>query len=511
MTSPSRICYLKCIKNIKPKINLPHGEPISLGRSATTQIEDKLLSRKQIIATANTEICQVTIETVGSAYSGCNGYALRKGATYTLAHGDLIELRLGLYEYEINFDPPPEIPQNEPPQKKIKQAFPIFSQQAGQKTSEGVWESIDDKALLIFTSRGVTPRSKIAGFDMDGTLIKTKSGGRFAKTPDDWMLNYQNVPKKLKELHENGYKVVLFTNQRGISKNKVRIPDFKKKIEDIIERIGIPIQVFAATSNSIYRKPRIGMWNALCESKNGGVKIDVSESFFVGDAAGRAKNWTPKTVKDHSLADRLFALNVGLTFYTPEEFFLSAKSVSFTMPEFDPRALIVSDFVPPISTDIQEVILMVGSPGSGKSFFCKTHLIPKGYAHVNRDTLGSWQKCIRILVNHIQEKRSVVIDNTNPDRESRKRYIEVVKKHGVKCRCFLMDTSFKQAEHNNQFRELTDKTHVPVTNIVLRSYRKQFQDPDLQEGFDEIVHVPFVPKFENTELEKLYKMFLLED
>lgn len=40
-------------------------------------------------------------------------------------------------------------------------------------------------------------------------------------------------------------------------------------------------------------------------------------SFFVGDAAGRAKNWEMGRRKDFSASDRKFAANIGLNFYTP--------------------------------------------------------------------------------------------------------------------------------------------------------------------------------------------------
>ena len=38
---------------------------------------------------------------------------------------------------------------------------------------------------------------------------------------------------------------------------------------------------------------------------------------------------------------------------------------------------------------------------------------------VNRDTLGSWQKCQKRAYNLLSNGKSVVVDNTNPDEESR--------------------------------------------------------------------------------------------
>ena len=46
-------------------------------------------------------------------------------------------------------------------------------------------------------------------------------------------------------------------------------------------------------------------------------------SFYCGDAAGRPK--TATRPKDFSDSDIKFALNVGLTFKTPEELFLGQK------------------------------------------------------------------------------------------------------------------------------------------------------------------------------------------
>lgn len=78
---------------------------------------------------------------------------------------------------------------------------------------------------------------------MDGTLIKTKSGLVFPKDCNDWQLLYPDVPGKLKQLHTSGYKIVIFTNQAGLASGKVRISDFKRKIENVVQKIGVPIQV----------------------------------------------------------------------------------------------------------------------------------------------------------------------------------------------------------------------------------------------------------------------------
>lgn len=66
----------------------------------------------------------------------------------------------------------------------------------------------------------------------------------------------------------------------------------------------------------------------------------MSESFYCGDAAGRPANCEPnKKKKDFSCSDRLFAMNLNLKFYTPEEYFLGWKTAPFNLPEFAPTSV----------------------------------------------------------------------------------------------------------------------------------------------------------------------------
>ena len=44
----------------------------------------------------------------------------------------------------------------------------------------------------------------------------------------------------------------------------------------------------------------------------------------------------------------------------------------------------------------QEVVLLIGPPASGKSTFVKKYLIPHKYVHINRDTLQTQEKCLKV-------------------------------------------------------------------------------------------------------------------
>lgn len=88
----------------------------------------------------------------------------------------------------------------------------------------------------------------------------------FPKNQDDWCIAFDEVRGKLRELHADEHKIVFFTNQAGISSGKTNATEWKRKLEFVVTKVGVPVQVFVSTSNGRYRKPRTGMWDTLCSN-----------------------------------------------------------------------------------------------------------------------------------------------------------------------------------------------------------------------------------------------------
>jgi bifunctional polynucleotide phosphatase/kinase len=371
------------------------------------------------------------------------------------------------------------------------------------------WTDVDDD-FLVLDSDQLTPSSKIAAFDLDGTLITPKSGKAFPVDRYDWTWWDSSVPLLLVKLYEDGFKIVIFTNQAGLEKGKTKKGDITGKILDIIKKLKIPVQVFISGSEGLYYKPSTTMWDHMVADFNGNMKIDFKDSFFCGDAAGRAKNWKSGVKKDHSCSDRKFAANCGLTFYTPEEYFLEEKAAPFEWGSINPLTL-CTNISPPKAKEYHtsdlEMVIMIGPPASGKSTFSEKYFVPHGYERVNRDTLGTAAKCLKVAKDTLDEGVSVIIDNTNPSVSGRSDYINLARAQNIPVRCFYFQTSYELAAHLNYVRVRESRGKVRrIPDVAYKMYKKNFEVPTTDEGFTEIIEIEFNPDFQGDEkLEKYFK------
>lgn len=326
-----------------------------------------------------------------------------------------------------------------------------------------------DHAHTISRQRPV----KIAAFDLDSTLITTKSGLKFARGEDDWKWWHPTVPTRLKELNAQGYAIVIVTNQAGVSlredsktpKAGLRsVNNLKGKLTAVFKALDVPMSAYAATEHDVFRKPRSGMWEQLCKDYGLAVDagdIDLEGSIFVGDAAGRAEDRSAGVKKDHSCSDRDFAANVCIKFHTPEEFFLDQAPRPFTRA-FNPQAYIDTEITPQTETspvvftkkNDLDLVLFCGSPGAGKSTFYWQHLQPMGYERVNQDILKTRDKCMKVAAQFLEDGKSVAVDNTNADIETRADWIGLAKKLKVPVRLVHFTASASLSEHNNTVRAL---------------------------------------------------------
>ena len=155
----------------------------------------------------------------------------------------------------------------------------------------------------------------------------------------------------------------------------------------------------------------------------------------------------------------------------------------------------------------QEMIIMVGYPGSGKSFYSTKYICFNQYKYINQDILGTSTKCIKMCENELKAKNSVVIDNTNSSIKTRKIYIDLAKKYGVKCRCVHFITDINVAKHNNYYRNFMFGVKL-VPDIAYNMYKKYYEEPNLNEGFYLVEKIDFVLDEDFVDISKYKKYYI---
>ena len=298
------------------------------------------------------------------------------------------------------------------------------------------WRTIDE-TVICKAYNEFKPGKKILSFDLDDTITsfaKTKAGK--SKSPDKdkkkdknesyiFTFGLDKIKSKLDEFQKKNFVFVIFSNQNGITLGHIKEDDFKNKIDKIFnEELKYPFAVLFAKEKDYYRKPCTGMVELFKTEFNENMELDLNECIYVGDAAGRKKSKTYKR-NDFSDSDYKFAINCQFKFFTPEEFFLNEKSdypkIVNKMHDYDQNnnAHIKYD----LSPNFKEVIILIGSPGSGKSTFTENNLVPKGYIRINQDNLKSKEKVIKCLLQNIKEGKKIVIDSTNPQKNGRSEFL----------------------------------------------------------------------------------------
>jgi len=336
----------------------------------------------------------------------------------------------------------------------------------------------DDDDNFIFGKYKNFKNKKIAFFDLDDTLITTKSGKKFPCNGNDWKFRFDNVKIKLNELNKN-FDIIIITNQAGL-KNNYNINEWKKKINNICKEIDIPLEIYASIKHDFYRKPNILFIKKILEHK----KYKLKKSFYCGDACGR--------INDFSDTDYKFALNLGIKFITPEKLFLdketnelNANYINFNNLNFG--------YTPNEKfheSKGKELILLIGCMGCGKSYYCKNQI--KNYEILNLDSIKNRNKLDKLFLEYLKQNKNIVIDNTNYDINMRIKYINIAKKYDYKIKCIYFDIPIDVCKHNMYYRSFKYKQTI-IPEIAYRKYNKNFIKPSKKEGYDDIKTITDLP------------------
>ncbi len=289
-------------------------------------------------------------------------------------------------------------------------------------------------------------RKKLAIFDYDWTLVRPKTNGTFSKNIDDWNWLTSTVPQVLENIYMKGYCIIVISNQTRNTKMKT------DQIVHVMSTLHIPSLVIVAYEESD-KKPNTIMFDILKTMTS--KPFDMTVSYYVGDALGRQDDWSD--------SDKQFAENIGLKVFSPDEIFASKQNKEIRIK----------------TKDEQEIIVMVGYPGSGKSTIADS--IGDRYKVLHGDELVTSKKMIKEAEKVIISGFSVVFDATNPTIKKRAEYINIAKKYKLPIRCIVMKTDMMEAIFRN------NKRNKVIPKITYYIFRKNYEEPSTDEGFEEVI------------------------
>ncbi len=134
-----------------------------------------------------------------------------------------------------------------------------------------------------------------------------------------------------------------------------------------------------------------------------------------------------------------------------------------------------------------QLIIFTGVQASGKSSF---YLLNLAHSHlrINLDMLKTRHRENIIFEAGLASKTKMVIDNTNPTKADRARYIQRAIDAGFEVISYYFETDFQSTLERNSQRE--GKANIPEVGV--RATYKKLETPSLDEGFNEIFKVKIV-------------------
>lgn len=270
--------------------------------------------------------------------------------------------------------------------------------------------------------------NKVAVFDFDWTLVCPYKTAIWSRNREDWRFLYSNTKNKIEEYYENGYSIIIVTYQSKKYKLSM-LQDFADTFDNI------PLFIVIGDKDS---KKDFDLIDYL------EVQTFDSNSFYCGDADGEEGSWSDM--------DLLFAKRNKLTFYKPSVLFRTDVKIDGN----------------------HNMIIMCGSPGSGKSTFVRDVIQPMGYTVVSSDDYKSNTKKIQKVIKDLFKKGidKIVVDGCNPTLKNRQAYIDMLEDNKTYTTIYLNTPRCIAMERNNN-RE------ARVPDVAINMWFTRFEDTNI--------------------------------
>ena len=129
-----------------------------------------------------------------------------------------------------------------------------------------------------------------------------------------------------------------------------------------------------------------------------------------------------------------------------------------------------------------EAVIFIGVQASGKSSFYKERYFLT-HVRISLDLLKTRNRERRFLTACLDTQQAFVIDNTNPSRDDRAKYIEAAKAARYSIVGYYFQSKAEECLRRNERRS------SPVPEVGILSTARKLQLPSMDEGFDNLKYV----------------------
>lgn len=322
-------------------------------------------------------------------------------------------------------------------------------------SNSSLWQNTGS-FMFIHSKIPINLSGKIFAFDLDGTLTTAKNGldpKEYNKISSDNWLFLGPIKEKIESLSKD-YSIFIITNQPNISKIK---QDMIISVYNALE--GIPT-ILCANMKNDYRKPNTGFIQVIRSILyNNYVDFNQGESYYCGDAVGPNDAFVPYR---WGTDDSQFAYNSGLRFIRPNDLF----GHSIIMPT-------------------EEMVIMMGTPGSLKTFFSKG-LETYGYVRFSQDEIQGkdLQRHMNTIITTLLSGKKVVLDATFAKEEKRTFWFRIIQninqQNGTNFKVRILWSIRNGSPWNNLRPKETKVSHFAYSGQ--HGYTQNFSDPYLAQS-----------------------------